>query len=195
MSDNVEPKKEADNPTRVDQVKKEATKILKDDIVGVSDWKNSKLGFLSGWSPLRRSVSSIGQNMSESSARLNGLMQSLTYVEPVAQLEDGGTPDERFVASMQLHGKSEKDLPIILRNTLWSAWLYFILSLAYLVFASISISHAPSIDLVTIMMSLGPLALLLALLFKHSYTNWIVRHRRLGSALEFLKSFDYLPRM
>jgi hypothetical protein len=131
----------------------------------------------------------------ESSDRLGTLFESITAGDPVPALEDAeGSASERFVRSMELHSKSERDLAIMIRNTCWTAWLYLALSVAYVGVIIVWFTLAPSTDPFMIMVRMGILPFLLALLFKHSYTNWMFRARRLAGPLAFVRSGDLLPK-
>jgi hypothetical protein len=180
--------------SRADLIKEDAGRLLKDDLIGVSDWKRSKISALTGFGIASRAASTIGRSAADSSARLNSLLGSLTQGEDIRELEDGGTDRERFEASMELHGKTEKDLQISLRNSFWSTWLYTVLMAGYLVFLAVSLYFWPAGNWVSVISRLGPFPLIVALWFKHSYMNWIIRERRLGSAAAYLVSVDFLPR-
>lgn len=179
--------------TRVARARREALDILKNDVVGAADWKTSKLGYLTGYSVLKRSIGTVGSSLNDASDRLSMLMTSLTAAEPLQELEDGGTPRERFVASMKLHGKTPRDLSVILRNTYYSTLMYGCLALAYAVVIAWSLLAYPPHDLFRAMIRIGPLPMILALLFKHAFTNWIVREQSLGSASQFLFSGKLWP--
>lgn len=180
--------------SRAEFVREDAGRLLKDDFIGVSDWRRSKISALTGFGIASRALSSIGTATSESSARLNSLIGSLTRPEEVRELEEGGTDRERFESSVKLHGKTEKDLQISLRNSFWSTWLYAALMLGYAVFLVISLYFWPAENWIAVVSRIGPFPLIAALWFKHSFTNWMIRERRLGSAVAYLISGDFLPR-
>lgn len=181
--------------TRIDLVKKDAIDVLKNDLIGVDDWKRSKISSITGFGIATRAISRVGSAAAESSGRLGILFGSLTDREQVAELGEGGTEDERFLASMELHGKTERDLQVSLRNSFWSTWLYALVAIAYLVFVVVSLVVWPVANWVGIVARMGPFPLIVALWFKHSYTNWMIRERRLGRAMTYLASLNYLPRM
>jgi hypothetical protein len=122
-------------------------------------------------------------------------MHSLTAKSNLPELEPGGTAQERFEESMILHGKKPSDLPIILRNTFYSTIMYGILSVAYIAIVLFSLWSYPPHDIVAVLIRLGAFPIIAALLFKHAFTNWIVRERRLGTATEFLLSGKFMPSM
>ena len=185
-------------PEKLDE-KREAppslTTIIKDDVVGVSDFKRSKIGSLTGFSAASRIASDFTGQLSETASRTGSLFKSLTRSDNVPSLPDGGEADGRFEASMRLHRRSERDLEAIVRNSFRSSWLYIALSAMGTAASAWSIYAYPVSGLVDIMARMGPLPLAYALAVKHLYTNWMVRRRRLDGLIEFLKSGEWLPRM
>lgn len=188
------PEKSSPNPSRIDIIKRDAAGVITNDLLGKDDWKNSKLGFLTGFSSMKRSVRSIGSTFSDSSDRVSLLVNTMTQGNDLPELEDGGTAEERFALSMALHGKREKDIPIILRNTYYSTLMYAVLTIAYVCILGWSLWSYPPRDVLGVLVRVGPLPLIMALLFKHGYTNWMVRNRRLDSALAFIRSGDLAPK-
>lgn len=169
--------------------------IIRDDVVGVSDFKQSKVGSLTGASAARRIASDLKGQFSESVGRTGTLIKSLTARENVASLPDGGEADERFLASMELHGRTESDLELIVRNSCRSSWLYIVLSALGMAASIWSVNAYPVHGALDLMARIGPLPLVFALAAKHMYTNWMVRRRRLDSFVKFLASGDWLPKM
>lgn len=182
------------NQSRAEFIKNDASKILKDDLIGVSDWKRSKIGSLTGFSAAKRSLSTVGNTISDSSSRLSGMYESLTAPSSVPELEDdSGSADERFIRSMELHGKSAKDIEIMVRNTYWTSLLYVGLLVVYLGIVAVWFVIAPTTAPLMIMVRMGIIPLLLALLFKHSYANWMFRKRLLAGPMVYLTSGNILP--
>lgn len=171
----------------------EMRKFIRNDVVGVSDWKQSKIGFLTGASSLRKSVGNVGTAWSDAYLRTSGLMRSLTSRENVPALEDGGEADERFEASMVLHNRTENDLEVIVRNTYRSSLLYAGMLAAGIAFGAWTMMAHPPQSIVSAVARFGPLPLVAAMLLKHLYTNWMVRRRRLDSLAKFFVSLNYMP--
>lgn len=168
--------------------------IIKDDVVGVSDFKRSKVGSLTGFSAARRVAADFRGQISDSVNRTSDLIGSLTAREDVPSLPDGGTAEQRFVESMRLHGRTERDLEAIVRNTWRISWLYIALSAAGTAASFWSVSAYPVHGAFDFMARIGPLPLLYALALKHLYTNWMVRRRRLDGFHKFLSSGEWLPK-
>lgn len=169
--------------------------FIKNDLIGVDDWKRSKVGYLMGVGPARRAVGTIVQTGSQSASRLRGLALSLKgSTDHLPEVPQMGEPDERFYASMELHGVSEDGLDRILLNTFRATYLYLGLTIVSILAATISHWLYPSTSIWGLIIRLGPLPLLLAMVYKHSFTNWLVRRRRLDGAVEFITSMDWLAK-
>lgn len=178
------------------QIKGDLKDMVRNDLIGVDQWKRSKIGALTGFSLVSDSVGRMFSSFSQSSTRLSNLFDAVTAPEqtPAAPLE--GSPQDKFEAGVKFYGLSETQVAIALRNTFWSTVLYAVIGVVFCGMVVWSFYQWPVNDAVTAISRLGPLPLIVALLFKHSYTNWIFRKRHLGgSAWPFLSSGDYLPRM
>jgi hypothetical protein len=193
MSDQIP---ESNGSSLKQRAKQEVAGFIKDDLIGTSDWKRSKIGAITGVPFAVRAATSMGKSIGDSSRHLGILMNGLTARESLPELaEEYHDSDERakFEASMALHGRTERDIEISMRNTFYTTYLYLILSLANVMISAGTIVAQPPSDIFAFIMRLGPLPLLMALLLKHSYTNWMLRNRILGSFSSFLKSRRYLP--
>lgn len=172
------------------------TEILKEDVVGVSDFKRSKVGALTGFSAASKVVSGVKGQVANSIDRTGTLFKDLMAKDDVPSLPDNdGDARERFVASMRLHRKTDKDIAAIVRNSCRSSRLYLALSVIGTLASAWSIYAYPIAGLMDLTARIGPLPLIYALTMKHVYTNWMVRHRKLDSFSAFLKSGDWLPKM
>lgn len=185
--------KDEKTAARTGDYRTELRDVVKEDLVGVSDWKGSKFGFLTGYSAARRSVATIGRSWSDSRARTAGMFRDLLRREEVPSLEDGGDAAERFEASMRLHRRSERDLENILVNTARAGTLYGAITALGLAFGFWTMYEFPPASAVSVIARFGPLPMLLALAVKHLYTNWMVRRRRLDGIGMFLASLDWMP--
>jgi hypothetical protein len=178
------------------RAKQEVKGFIKDDLIGASDWNRSKIGAITGIPIAFRAAASMHKSMTDSSRHLGILMNGLTATESLPELgEEYDDSDERarFEASMALHGRTARDIEISVRNTFYTTYLYMTLSLANVIISTMTMIGNPPGDIVAFIMRLGPLPLLLALFLKHSYTNWMLRNRILGSFRSFVTSRRYLP--
>jgi hypothetical protein len=179
------------------QIKADVKNLVKDDLIGVSDWKSSKIGSLTGFSAASRAVKGLGDNLANSTQHLGTLLEGITAREELPSLPEDmlNSDDEvRFEASRRQQGLTETMIPISMRNTYWSVYLFGISSILYVVMVGYWDIVNPPKDVVAFIVRFGFLPLLLALCFKHAYTNWILRHRVLPKTpLKFLQSLDFLP--
>ncbi len=178
------------------RAKQEVKGFIKDDLIGASDWNRSKIGAITGVPIAFRAAASMHKSITDSSRHLGILMNGLTATESLPELgEEHQNSDERarFEASMALHGRTVRDIEISMRNTFYTTYLYLTLSLVNIIISAMTMIVNPPSDIIALVMRLGPLPLLLALLLKHSYTNWMLRNRILGSFGSFIASRSYLP--
>lgn len=192
-----EPAKKYVKASDVDQNEYDAKKLAKDvfvkDLVGAEDWKRSKTGYLTGFSVFRKSFGSLFNNFSGSIHRVSSLWASLLSSEDVKALPEGGSPEDRFRSSMFLHGKSESDLRLIIENTWRSTWLYVAISAVGFLIICASFFYVNYNTKLDGLLRFAPLFVTIPLVFKHAYTNWMVRNKRLDSALNYLRSGELLP--
>lgn len=171
---------------------------LKNDLLGVDDFKKSKIGFLTGISSANRVVKGVGESLGATNSRIKGIYSSLTRSEenvPSLATEDLGSDAHlRFVNSMKLHQLREADLIRILRNTTRMGWTYCAFTVLCLAVAVLSYLVWPPTGGFSAIFRLGPLPLFAALMFKSFFTNWMVRHRVLTGPGAYFRSGDWFPR-
>ncbi|WP_327210808.1 hypothetical protein [Rhizobium leguminosarum] len=179
------------------QIQSDVKGMVRDDLIGVSDWKSSKIGSLTGFSAASRAMKGLGDNLANSTQHLGGLLEGMTAREQLPSLPEDiiAADDEvRFEASRRQQGLTETKIAIALRNTFWSVYLFGFSSALYVVMMAYWDIVSPPKDIVAFVVRFGFLPFLLALCFKHAYTNWILRHRVLPKTpLKFLRSLDFLP--
>lgn len=178
-----------------EQIKGDLKDMVRNDLIGVDQWKRSKIGALTGFPIIAASIGKVGATISESGDRISSMLQAATVRRELPDIPEDGNAEERFQHGMQMYGLSETNIKIALRNTFWSTWLYVTILTVYAGFLAWSFYNWPARDLVMVAARLGPLPLVLVLLLKHSYANWFFRHRRVGDGIiAFVKSGDYLPK-
>lgn len=183
------PKRNGDSKSR-----KVATGAIS-EIVGAEEWRQSKIGYLTGFSVGKRIVGDIGKVTGNSVGHVGGLIRGLRGDNSIPALGEGGTPDERFIASMELHNVDGNDLARMQRNSYRAAILYIALSIISFVIGLISWGMYPPQSAFSGIVRLGVLPLVVALAFKHSYTNWIIRNQKLSSPAEFIMGFEWWPKV
>jgi len=171
-----------------------AKDLVVKDLVGAEDWKKSKTGYLTGFSVAKRSISTIFSTASTSVGNVGRLWSTLLSSENVPELPDGGGPRERFEASMQLHGRTESDLRVIIENTWKSSMLYAAVSAVGFLLISSSFLYVGYDKPLDGLIRFAPLFVTVPMLIKHAYTNWMVRNRKLDSLASYIRSGDMLPR-
>lgn len=192
MAKNRSPK-EVDHQADDSDAKALVKNVVVNDLIGRDEWKQSKLGYLSGASVIRRSLGTVSNTASDSMNRLSTLATSVFSRENVQSLPDGGSPHERFIASMQIHGKSEGDIELIQRNTYLSSLLYGALMIVSIVLGVSSLFLYSPRDIVDVATRFVPLFIVGPMTFKHLYTNWVVRTRQIAGVAFFIRSKDWLP--
>ena len=157
--------------------------------------KKSKVASAVGFYDAKEAVGTVAK---VGSASLNRTANMLYWLKPRDQHIPGVSKDlgaeHKFQASMELHGVDEDRLRQIQSNTYKATILYFAVSLACVVAALISIYAAPPSSLWNGLIRLGPFPVVVALLYKHAYTNYSVRHRRFDNPIAFIQSLDWRPK-
>lgn len=176
------------------QIKGDLKTIVKDDLIGVSSWKSSKIGSLLGVGIAVRSIGSVGRSLVGSSSRLSSLFTAALAQDNVPEVLTDD-PRERFQLSMEVNGKTDRDIQIGIRNTFWSFWLYASLIIFLGLILAYSMYAWPPRDLMQVFQRVGLLPFLLAMLVKHGYTNWMFTNRSYASIFTYFKSFDFLPKI
>lgn len=183
---------------KAEEEKNDLKAIVTEDLLGASDWKESKVGYLTGLSSVGKVAGSFATNLAQSAGRLGLLFKLLTKDDDLPALPDVGPVDydgkKRFDEAMHLHGRKDRDFVVAMRNTRRSAYLYGSINLAacaYLAAALIARDHMP---LTTLALHVTPIMVFSALTFKAAYFNWVFRHRTLDLPVTFIKSGDWLPK-
>jgi hypothetical protein len=193
--------KSVETPSPVDGVVKDKRSIeatFKNDLLGVDDFKRSKIGFITGFSAANKAVSTLGNSITEAGGRINGLYTGLTRPESgVPSFEDNAfTADarERFIESTRIHRLREGDLLRIVRNTARQGWTYFAFTILCVAVCITTYFIWPPAGFFSAFFRLGPMPLFAALTFKSFFTNWMVRNRILTGPGPYFRSGDWFPR-
>lgn len=176
------------------QIKADVREIVRDDLIGVSSWQKSKVGSVLGLGLAMRQVGRLGDAMVESTSRLNGLWASTLASEDLPEtLEDD--PKARFELSIETLGVSERSISIGIRNTFWGFWLYTALIGVFGAIATVSFVLWPAHNILVALARVGLLPFLMAMAFKHGYTNWMFRVRGYFPIYRYFTSGDFLPKI
>ncbi|MTH95299.1 hypothetical protein [Roseibium sp. RKSG952] len=156
----------------------------------------SAVGEVTGGSVVSRSVRHISGTIGGSSNRLGGMVSDLLNDDLASpSLGQGGTDEQRFAAAMRLHRVTEKSLNDRIRNTKRNFNLYFVVFAISVLAGLFSIFIFPPASAFSVIIRFIATPILLALVFKHAYTNWMFRKRRLSSPLAYFSSGDLWPKM
>jgi hypothetical protein len=180
-----------------EEVTSDVKGMLRDDVIGIQDWKKSKVGFIFGLGFAKRAVGSVGSAAADSSNRLTGMFDSILAREDVPEVDPNGTEAERFIKGMKMQGLTEINIAVALRNTFWSACLYTALLVLDVVLMLVLAFKSSTVNAVVIMSLLGPAPFLLAMALKHAYTNWIFRKRILpgpAGIIRCIRTLEIIPR-
>lgn len=184
---------------REEEKKTDAAKLIVDDVIGASDWKESKIGYITGLSSVGKVAGNVASSLAQSVGRVGLTFKLITKQEddlPSLPDVDEGNYDGklRFRAAMRLHNVREKDFARALSNTRRSTFFYGALfsgALAWLMIGWLARGHMP---VTTLGLHLAPLPVFGALCFKAAYTNWLFRNQSLENPKAFIASRDWMPK-
>lgn len=170
---------------------------IKNDLLGVEDWRRSKIGYITGFSSAYRMVAGIGNSVSDSKNRLTSLLEA---VNPDGD-EVAGLPasllDEsfslKFEEAARLHRRTDKDLLTTIRNTARNGYFFLVCTFGCLVISMTTAFIWPPEGPFSAIVRLGPAPLAAALAFRSLYTNWMFRNRVLCPPIHFIRSKRWLP--
>ena len=170
---------------------------LSNDLMGTEDWKKSKLGYLTGFTPAKRAVASIGSTGKDAVSRTRGLATMLFSNNDVQGIENHEAYSDyhaKYVASLRVHQLNGTDVKRLLANTYRAGRFYLLLSgLNLVITIGLTAYSFPELSFRSFM-NIGPLPLLLALTFRNIYTNWMVRNEVLAPVSAYFASKDYFPK-
>lgn len=166
--------------------------FLKNDVIGVDDWKRSKIGYISGFSNFRRMFGAATSTFRDSAGRLSLLRTSLTARERVVEMPNiDSDPAKRFADAMRFYGRSENDIRAMLRASHRNSLFFLSLTFLGVIWGLGSFLIWPSDGIVSIFSRFVPVPLTMALYLKNAYTNYILRNRALLTFKQFVASAQY----
>lgn len=191
-------KKKTEISPKVDDRSNSPLSELSNDLVGAEDWKKSKFGYLTGFSPAKRAVASIGSAAKDSTSRTRSLATMLFSQPDVAGIENHEAYSdyhEKFLESQRVHRLSASDLKRLISNTYRAGRFYIALSAINLVVTVGLTVYSFSELSFRSLLNLGPLPLLMALAFRNLYTNWMARNQVLAPISVYFSSKDWFPKI
>ncbi|MCV9965119.1 hypothetical protein OIU34_24870 [Pararhizobium sp. BT-229] len=183
---------------KAEEEKNDLKAIVTEDLLGASEWKESKVGYLSGLSSVGRIASNFAGSISESFGRTGLVFKIMTREDSLPSLpevdEDQYDGRLRFRAAMHLHRVKEKDMARAISNTWRSFYFYGSLTLAAVAWLIVDMGLKDKMALTTLVLHIAPIPILGAYTFKAAFTNWTFRKQTLVNPNIFLKSLDWLPK-
>jgi len=172
-------------------------RTVRDDLIGVDDWKRSKIGYITGFSSAYRMVSSLGTSILDSRNRLTSLLQVVKLGNDRVESLPASSLDKSFSVKFEeaasLHNRRDADLLVILRNTARNGYFFLFCTALCLAVSILTSFFWPPIGIFAAVIRLGPVPLAAALAFRSLYTNWLIRNRVLCPPIYFIRSKRWLP--
>lgn len=183
---------------KAEEEKNEFKAIVTEDLLGASDWKESKIGYLTGLSSIGGIAGNVITGVAQSFGRLGLMFTLITKDDKLDALPDVDEENYdgqlRFRAAMQLHGIKESGIGRALINTRRSAYFYATLTGAAVLWLVLDLILKDRMAATTLVLHLAPIPVGGAFTFKAAFTNWMFRHQRLESPNVFFRSFDWIPK-
>jgi hypothetical protein len=171
---------------------------IADDIVGGTEWKQSKIGYLTGFSTAGKVVGSVADNLGQSANRVGTLFRMLSANDTLPELPeaDATTYDgrQRFREAMILHRRNAGHIKTSITNTRRSAYLYAAVTAGSLIYLGWALAFNAPLALHTFILHLVPVPAFLALTVRSAYYNWMFRNQTLEPITSFIASKQWMPK-
>lgn len=175
----------------------EGKAFLRDDLAGVDEWKQSKIGYLTGVTAARKAAAAQWRFMSGSAksvAKVFGMVFRKEVAEPLPT--DSDDASIRFSVAQEVYGRTDADISDDQTATNRMFLLYFTafiaaLSIGFLSFGYLKPIFPAPFDWIMRFIALPPT---IALMLRAGFYNWQLRTRRLGSMMEYVTTpSSWLP--
>jgi len=172
--------------------------IMTEDLLGASDWKESKVGYLTGLSTVGRIAGNFATNLSQSFGRTALMFRLMTATDTLPSLPEV-SPEQfdgrrRFEEAMQLHRRNEGQVVASIANTYRNSLFYLALTLAAVLWLLVDLAVKKEMAITTLALHLAPIPICGAWAFKSMFVNWMFRNRCLASPAAFIRSGDWMPK-
>ena len=172
--------------------------IVVDDMVGHSDWKKSKTGYITGVSAISNVVKDQVKSVAESVGRVSILLRMLNPKSDIPSLpevnDDEYDAKERFAESIRLHRMSKGKLIAAQSNAKKSAYLYGVCSIMAVIYLIYGLVIWDKMPITTLMLHIAPIIVFSALTFRAVFANYMFRTQSLPKLKQFLKAGDFMPK-
>jgi hypothetical protein len=170
---------------------------IREDLLGTKDWRKSKLGFLSGFSPAARVISEFMKGFAQSFGRIALTFQMLVSKDTIPSLPDIEEKDydgkRRFKEAMHFHRMSEGMIRAARSNTRRSAYLYIAILVCAVAYLVVSLVTRDNMPITTLFLHLAPIPITTAFCVRALYYNWMFRNSTLEPIGSFARSRDWMP--
>jgi hypothetical protein len=184
---------------KAEEEKNEFKAIVTEDLLGASDWKESKIGYLTGLSSVGGIAGNVVTGVAQSFGRLGLMFSLITKDDKLDELpevdEQNYDGQLRFRAAMHLHEVKDSGIDRALINTRRSVYFYAILTGVAVLWLILDLLLKDRMAITTLVLHIAPIPVGAAFTFKAAFTNWMFRHQRLESPNVFLASFDWMPKV
>lgn len=181
-----------------EEEKNDLKAIVTEDLLGASEWKESKVGYVTGLSSIGNIAGNVVKGVSQSFGRTALTFKLITKSDNLESLpdvdEDNYDGALRFRAAMQLHKVSKVGIERALVNTRRSFLFYSALTIALVAWFVVDLFLKENMAITTIVLHIAPMPVSIALAFKAAFTNWMFRVERLEKPSVYLNSGDWLPK-
>lgn len=183
---------------KAEEEKNDLKAIVTEDLLGASDWKESKVGYLTGLSSIGGIAGNVVSGIAQSFGRLGLMFTLMTKDDKLDALPDVEEANYdghlRFRAAMELHGVKGKDLGRALINTRRSFYFYATLTGLAVAWFTVDLILKDNMAFTTFILHVAPIPVGAAFTFKAAFTNWMFRHQTLEKPHVFISSFDWVPK-
>lgn len=190
--------KDAEEAKRQSEHETQLETFVKDDVLGADEWRESKLGYLTGLSSVGKVVGSVTTNVAQSFGRVGWLWSYLSKTDNLPSLPDVDKTSydgrQRFKEAQRLHRRSEAEIKRAITNTWRSSLLYGGISIFATLYFIGSLLVREHMYLTTLVLHLAGIIIFSALTFRSAYYNWMFRNRTLDLPPVFLRSGDCMPK-
>lgn len=190
--------KDVEEAKRQSEHETQLATFVKDDVLGADEWRESKIGYLTGLSSVGKVVGSVTTNVAQSFGRIGWLWSYLSRTDTLPSLPnvDKTSYDgrQRFKEAQRLHRRSEADIKRAITNTWRSSLLYGGITVVAVLYFVGSFAIREHMYLTTLALHMASIILFGAMTFRSGYYNWMFRNRTLDLPPVFLRSRDWFPK-
>ena len=171
--------------------------IIKEDLLGSSEWKKSKLGYLTGYSAAKKiGASVVNAPVSYANSYLKAVVSVFKRKRQKTHLSDIDDSRVRFQAAMRHYNRSEADLVRLEKQTKSTFLMYGLFSLLSIIWGLYQMA-SPNFEysIFSVLFCIFPFFILFPLFIKHYYWLMQIRERDLFPFSDFISRFHHLGKI